>query len=243
METAIIKIEERDGAQVVNARELHQFLEISKPFASWIKMQIERCDLMENTDYQALTQKVENPNGVGCSHRIEYALTIDAAKEVAMMSQTEKGRQARRYFIECEKKLKEQRKPMSATEMFYQSALALREQEMRLSNVELRLDAIDKEREENTKLLLSVEVSNNAVPEIKMRDKVRQLVNRYAKATNTKQQEVWHKIYNTLYYSYGISINAYKEKSKSKLDIAEKHGFLGKIYDIISNIVREKNIA
>ena len=241
METAIIKIEERNGAQVVNARELHQFLQVGKDFSNWIKERIVKYEFVENQDFEVFANFGENPKGGRPT--IEYAISLDMAKELSMVENNEQGRIARRYFIECEKKLKEQRKPMSATEMFYRSALALREQELRLSNVEQRLDAIDKEREENTKLLLSVEVSNNAVPEIKMRDKVRQLVNRYAKAANTKQQEVWHKIYDTLYYSYGISINAYKEKSKSKLDIAERHGFLGKIYDIISNMVREKNIA
>lgn len=99
----LIKITEQNGRKAVSARELHAFLEVSKDFSSWIKMQIERCDLIQGIDYEALTQKVENENGIGYSRRIEYALSIDTAKEVSMMSQTEKGKQARRYFIECEK--------------------------------------------------------------------------------------------------------------------------------------------
>lgn len=38
----------------------------------------------------------------------DFALTIDFAKRLAMMAKTEKGEQARKYFIECEKQLKEQ---------------------------------------------------------------------------------------------------------------------------------------
>lgn len=49
---------------------------------------------------------MENSNGVGSSRKIEYALSIGAAKEISMMSQTEKGKTARRYFIACEEKLK-----------------------------------------------------------------------------------------------------------------------------------------
>ena len=70
-----------------------------------MKDQIERCDLVENQDYEVFAEKGENPKGGRPSK--EYALSINAAKEISMMSQTEKGKQARRYFIACEEKLKE----------------------------------------------------------------------------------------------------------------------------------------
>ena len=121
----VIKIEEYDGKQAVNARDLHSFLEIGKTFASWIKMQIDRCDLIEGVDYQALTQKVPCKNGVGWSMKTEYALTIDAAKEVSMMSQTERGKQARRYFIEAEKKFRESKSSLAIPD-FTDPAIAAR---------------------------------------------------------------------------------------------------------------------
>lgn len=65
--------------------------------------QIKRCDLIEDVDYQAIHQRVECSNGIGYTTRIEYALSLNAAKEISMMSQTEKGKEARRYFIECER--------------------------------------------------------------------------------------------------------------------------------------------
>ena len=67
------------------------------------KEQIERCDLIEYQDFEVFTQKGENLQGGRPTS--EYALSLDAAKEISMMSQCEKGKQARRYFIECEKKL------------------------------------------------------------------------------------------------------------------------------------------
>ncbi len=39
---------------------------------------------------------------------VEYHLTLDMAKELSMVERNKKGRQARRYFIECEKKLRNQ---------------------------------------------------------------------------------------------------------------------------------------
>ena len=57
----LIKVEERDGKQAVNARGLHRFLGIGKDFSSWIKKQIERCDLVENQDFEVFTQKGGKP--------------------------------------------------------------------------------------------------------------------------------------------------------------------------------------
>lgn len=133
-------------------------------------------------------------------------------------------------FNVMEKALKEQRKPLSQLEILVQSAQALLEQSRRIENVEKRLDAMEQEREENGKLLLAVSVSSDKVPEMPLRDKIRQLVNKYASATNTRQQDVWYKIYDQLYYLYHISIRNYKKirRDESKLEIAERNHFLDK---------------
>lgn len=101
----LLPINESNGNQAVNARDLHVFLEVGRDFSNWMKDQIEKCDLVENQDYEVFAEKGENPKGGRPSK--EYALSINAAKEVSMMSQTEKGKQARRYFIACEEKLKQ----------------------------------------------------------------------------------------------------------------------------------------
>lgn len=148
-------------------------------------------------------------------------------------------------FNEMERKLKEQRKPLSGAEYLLQQAQLMVEQERRLKNVENRLDAIEQERDENGRLLLEVSVSNEKVPEISLRDKIRQLVNQYSSASNIRQQDVWHKIYSQLYYLYHISIKNYRKirRNESKLEIAERNHFLDKIYNIISNMIREYKAA
>ena len=103
MSNVLISIIDHNGKSAVNARELHAFLGVGKDFSSWIKKQIERCDLIEYQDFEVFTQKGENLQGGRPTS--EYALTLDAAKEISMMSQCERGKQARRYFIECEKRL------------------------------------------------------------------------------------------------------------------------------------------
>ena len=97
----LIKITEKDGQRAVSARELHQFLEVGRDFSNWIKGRIEVYEFIENQDYEVFAQIGENSNGGRPSK--EYALTLDMAKELSMVEKTEKGKQARRYFIEMEK--------------------------------------------------------------------------------------------------------------------------------------------
>lgn len=97
----LIKITERNGNQVVSARELHYFLESKQDFSNWIKNRIEKYGFIENVDFQSFNKIIERE--VGATNRIEYALSIDCAKEISMVEGNDKGKQARRYFIECEK--------------------------------------------------------------------------------------------------------------------------------------------
>ena len=99
----LIKITTKDGKQLVSARELHDFLEIGVHFSTWMKRMCE-YGFEEDIDFSIL--KSSNPNG-GITKIDDYVITIDMAKEISMIQRTEKGKQARLYFIECEKKLKE----------------------------------------------------------------------------------------------------------------------------------------
>lgn len=95
----IIKITEHNGKRAVNARELHQFLESKQDFSTWIKGRIEKFGFAENMDFEVFNKNMENPQGG--RPMIEYALSIDMAKELSMVENNEKGRLARKYFIEC----------------------------------------------------------------------------------------------------------------------------------------------
>lgn len=89
--------------QTVNARELHEFLEVGKDFSTWIKVQIERARLVENRDYVTVTSPPKGGAAGNRGVRIEYHLTISSAKHIGMMSGTDKGFEVRDYFIECER--------------------------------------------------------------------------------------------------------------------------------------------
>jgi anti-repressor protein len=100
----LIKITEQNGKKAVNARELHAFLESRQDFSNWIKYRIVQYDFVENVDYVLLDKFIEQ-KGRGGHNRVEYALTVNMAKELSMVEGNEKGKQARRYFIECEERL------------------------------------------------------------------------------------------------------------------------------------------
>ena len=85
----------------VSAKELHKALELKKDFSTWIKKQIERAELVKEVDYIKLTQKGElSKTG---QTQIDYILTLDSAKHIAMMSQSKKAKEVRNYFIETER--------------------------------------------------------------------------------------------------------------------------------------------
>ena len=104
----LIKITTNDkGTKVVSAKELYEFLGFNTAhWAKWAKKNIEgNLFSFENQDWKGFALRV---NG---NDTKDYALTIDFAKRLAMMARTEKGEQARQYFIDCEKKLFELTKP------------------------------------------------------------------------------------------------------------------------------------
>lgn len=93
-----------EDVSTVDARKLHQFLESKQEFSAWIKARIEKYDFKENQDFIIFDNLIKN-SGVGRPSS-QYALTLNMAKELSMVEQTDRGRKARKYFIECERKLK-----------------------------------------------------------------------------------------------------------------------------------------
>jgi phage anti-repressor protein len=117
-------IEHKELKKAVSARELYEFLKIDTPLHKWIIRMIEYLDLEENIDYIVTDKIVQNSSLSGGRPSKEYFLTIDAAKEISMLQRSEKGKEARKYFIECERKLKEQQLAIPDFSNPYEAALA-----------------------------------------------------------------------------------------------------------------------
>ena len=140
----LIKIIEREGRQLVSGRELHEFLEIKTRYNDWFKRMVE-YGFDEGSDFLLVTQKRETNNLKNpVTTVIDHAISIDMAKEISMIQRTEKGKAARQYFINCEKKLKEVKKlsPMELMELQFK---ALKEQEEKIAQVENKVDKLEED--------------------------------------------------------------------------------------------------
>lgn len=106
IENELIPIYENTHQEkLVNARELHQVLGSKRQFANWIKQRFERYKLAENEDFFQFNKFVKRGESNLGTKLIEYYLTIDTAKEIAMIENNEIGRKIRKYFIEVEKNI------------------------------------------------------------------------------------------------------------------------------------------
>ena len=108
MKNELIKIETREGfGRCVSLRELHEGLGIKTQFTKWAIRMIE-YGFTENIDFILISQKrlANNPKNP-FTEQTDYIITIDMAKELCMIQRSDIGREFRKYFIECEKQLKE----------------------------------------------------------------------------------------------------------------------------------------
>lgn len=103
----LIKItKSTEGKEVVNARDLHTQLESKQEFANWIKGKVVNNPFFtENEDYTSFDNIIKRE--IGATKRVEYAITLECAKRVAMAEQTAKGEEVRTYFLDIEQALKD----------------------------------------------------------------------------------------------------------------------------------------
>ena len=85
-----------NGAEInsANARDIHSYLEVNTKFADWIKRAIDKYDFIENQDYAILK------NGNGNNAYIDYIVTLEMGKELAMLENNPKGKEIRKQFID-----------------------------------------------------------------------------------------------------------------------------------------------
>ena len=87
------------NGSLVDARELHKFLEIKTTFRDWVRRYLIKY-FSEDVDFRSNLSETSQKGG---RPQKDYYLTLDTAKKLAMMAKTPKGAEARDYFLECEK--------------------------------------------------------------------------------------------------------------------------------------------
>lgn len=109
--TALIPIREREGEQAVSGRELHGFLGPTTRYNDWFPRMAE-YGFTEGVDFYSVLSESS-----GGRPSTDHILTLDAAKEIAMIQRTDRGKQARAYFIEVEKRYRSGAREVSRREL------------------------------------------------------------------------------------------------------------------------------
>lgn len=134
MKTKLINIKVEDDQQLVLARDLYKALEVKKRFSAWKEQNFK--DFEEGTDFTGVPEGTPVKGGNGnVQYLDDYAVTLDMAKELCMMSKTPKGKEVRQYFIQVEK-------DWNSPEMIIQRALEIsnaRVQKLQAQNKNLTL--------------------------------------------------------------------------------------------------------
>lgn len=99
-ETALAPVD-HEGRQMIDARGLHGWLRVGAAFNVWLPRRINEYGFEDGTDY--VSKLMHRSDGNAGRRRREYLLTLDMAKELAMVERTDIGRATRRYFIQMER--------------------------------------------------------------------------------------------------------------------------------------------
>lgn len=116
-----------DGGNVVMGRDLHKFLEIESRYNVWFPRMVE-YGFSAGQDF--VPKNGHEQDKLGRRREVmNHIVSLDMAKEISMIQRTERGKQARQYFIECERRLK-QVQPELTPEQLMAKALLQAEQTM-----------------------------------------------------------------------------------------------------------------
>ena len=134
MTTELIKIRtDRTGQPAVSGRALHQFLEVETPYTKWFNRMVE-YGFVENQDFGLVTQKraTNNPKNPW-TEITDHAISLSMAKELCMIQRTDKGKEARQYFIDCERRLKEGKPALTGDELILAAVTELQSRVSKLT--------------------------------------------------------------------------------------------------------------
>jgi len=137
---------DEQGNAVVSGRELHEFLEVKTKYADWFKRMVE-YGFHENVDFAVFLKNENDDTAFGGTRKItDHALTLDMAKEISMIQRSERGKQARQYFIEVEKRYK-QRLPQTPEEKLALTMQVANRLNNRMTKVEADIDFLKNKSE------------------------------------------------------------------------------------------------
>ena len=220
----LIKVQiNENNEQIVSARLLHEFLEVKSRFNDWINNRIEKYGFLEDVDYtKILVQRFSS-----VAEQYDYFIKIEMAKELAIVENNEKGKEIRKYFIECEKK-------WNSPEMILIKADQIKSK--MLENYQKEIQEIKLELEYKN------EVINGITNDIDVYKK-QAILNRVVKHKGANFRDRWNELYRVFKETHHIDLKARKEgynlkqarpkdKYKSTIEYAVALGFIDDLYKV-----------
>ena len=225
----------------VNLRELFEAFEVNHDFNDWFRNQTEILDSYEEgVDYIRTTinssgEKVVVKKSLRLQGKqTDYIISLDIAKHLGMMSNTEKGKEIRKYFIEVEKRAKNVEVSSDPLMASIQVISQMREIQIKhtkeLQEVKEQVAEIVQDREIAKAEMLTLPKPDKKAKECSTRDNIRKIINNHCQEVQQIQQFAWRELYSEFAYRYHIDINKRQTKGKSKLAIVEELGMIDDLY-------------
>lgn len=219
----------KNGELLVSARDLHKVLKVEKAFSTWIQVQLENVDAIENEDFFPLKEE-----STGGRPSIDYALKIDIAKEISMVvgvsprtnKETRKiSKQVRKYFLECERQLKENKLQLTRKEelqlkLFSNDSMEVVNAHKELVRIEIQEATKPLYKEINHKEDVIVGLVENIDLSTK-RQRIKQIINHNA---NGRFSERYGLLYKEFQDKYHIDIKRRMNNLEPKSIITNKEG-------------------
>lgn len=197
------------GEKVVYGTELHAVLEIKSRFNDWAGNRLKDCEAVENEDFETFTKNLVNGGRIK-----EYLIKLDTAKEMAMLERNERGKQVRRYFIQVEKKYREQaQKPLSALDQ-------LRLQSQAIMEVDEKVEAVNRDLQDFKMDMPILGIEIDRITEAVHKRGVNALGGKESNAYNDRslRGRIYSDIYRELKRQFGVS--TYKAIKRNQCDLA-----------------------
>lgn len=217
MDNELIKITKDDnGNSVVSGRDLHDFLEVKTAYKDWFPRMCE-YGFTDGKDFSSILSE-----STGGRPRADHAMTLDMAKEISMIQRTEKGKQARQYFIDVEKAYKEKYKlPQTPEEKLALTMQVTLRLDKRVGKLEKSIDEIQNKSEIDSDQRYKLWVARN-------KKAVKALGGKESNAY--KDKALSRKVFRTLEHSLKkkFVISRYEDLKKENFD--EAIDLIGKWY-------------
>ena len=189
----------------IDGRELYDFLQIGTEYVKWFERMCE-YGFEEGKDYSSfLTNRSDGKAG---KPKIDHEMTIGMAKEISMIQRNERGKQARLYFIECERRLQEQQqkqqKQLTAADMFLQNAKLMKEHELQLAKLTEETQLI---KDTQKKQQSTLETLNGVCTDGTKRQKLNTLIRNFVNTHGLQYAEGWKKFLQAFNTAYHTNLN------------------------------------